>query len=351
MDLELSPTEARVLGSLLEKQRTVPATYPLTIKALIGACNQSSSREPVMELSEIEVEAAIERLKELRLVRRLLPTHGNRQVKYRQVADEVLALDDAQRAVLTVMLLRGPQTPQQLKTRAERLHPFADIEEVEATLTDMAGWGDPLVRLLTRRSGQRDARWAHLLSGEPTEPEAGSTERSSRGAASRPESPVPPVEPALHGALAGLVGSWAGPGQGHYPTIEGFAYAEQIEVTPVPGKPHLAYRSATTAADDGRGLHGESGFLRLTGEGEVELVVASGPGVVEICSGLVEQTGDGLELTLVSETVAAAPTAKEVGATERIYRVDGDTLTYDLSMAAVGQPMAHHLRATLRRLR
>lgn len=167
MELELTPVEARVLGSLLEKERTVPATYPLTMKALLAACNQTSSRDPVMVLAEAEVEAAIETLKAHKLMRKVLPSHGDRSVKYRQVAVEVLTVDEPQRALLTVLLLRGPQTPQELKTRTERLHPFADAAAVEEVLTDMAGWGDPLVRLLPRRPGQRDARWAQLLTGEP----------------------------------------------------------------------------------------------------------------------------------------------------------------------------------------
>lgn len=167
MDLELSPIEARVLGSLLEKEVTVPATYPLTMKALVAACNQSSSRDPVMTLSEAEVDAAVDGLKTHKLVRKVLPSHGDRTVKYRQVAVEVLTVDEAQRAVLTILLLRGPQTPQELKARTERLHPFADAAAVEEVLTDLAGWGDPLVRLLPRRSGQRDARWAQVLTGEP----------------------------------------------------------------------------------------------------------------------------------------------------------------------------------------
>ena len=114
MDIVLSAVEARVLGSLLEKEVTVPATYPLTMKALLSACNQTSSRDPLMDLAEPEVEAAVESLKGHKLVRKVLPSHGNRSVKYRQVAVEVLTVDEAQRAVLTVLLLRGPQTVEQI---------------------------------------------------------------------------------------------------------------------------------------------------------------------------------------------------------------------------------------------
>jgi uncharacterized protein YceH (UPF0502 family) len=302
-----------------------------------------------MDLSETDVEAAVDVLKAHKLVRKVLPSHGNRSVKYRQVAVEALTVDEAQRAVLTVMLLRGPQTPQELRTRTDRLHPFADAGAVEEVLTDMARWGDPLVRLLPRRPGQRDARWAHLLSGEPdlSAPEPTAPARPSAAAA--PAAPPPPAAEAIHGPLAALAGTWTGPGQGRYPTIEGFSYAERLEIVPVPGKPRLAWRVTTRAADDGRGLHAESGFLRLTEEGEVEMVLALGSGVVEVSTGLVEAGGEAVELVLSSDTVAGTPTAKSVTATERTYRVAGDTLTYEIAMAAVGQPLTPHLTATLTR--
>lgn len=351
MDIVLTAVEARVLGSLLEKELTVPATYPLTLKALISACNQSSSRDPLMDLSEADVEAAVDTLKAHKLVRKVLPSHGNRSVKFRQVAVEVLTVDEAQRAVLTVMLLRGPQTPQELRTRTERLHPFADAEAVEEVLSDMARWGDPLVRLLPRRSGQRDARWAHLLSGEPdlSAPSPLQAAPARPATTSAPAAPAPPPAEAVHGPLAALAGTWTGPGQGRYPTIEGFSYAERLEIVPIPGKPRMSWRVTTRAADDGRGLHAESGFLRLTDDGEVELVLALGSGVVEVSTGLVEADGSALELVLSSDTLAGAPTAKVVTATERTYRVSGDTLTYEVSMAAVGQPLSPHLAATLTR--
>lgn len=351
MDVELTPVEVRVLGALLEKERTVPATYPLTMNALVAACNQSSSRDPVMDLDEPEVEAAFDRLRAEKLARKVLPTTGSRVTKYRHVAQDELTVDDPQRAVLTVLMLRGPQTPQELKTRTERIHPFADADEVDATLRDMATWGDPLVRLLPRRPGQRDARWAHLLSGEPTPDDGASagSETTGRRGASPVVSPPAEPDPVLHGALAGLAGTWTGTGEGHYPTIQTFAYHERIEITPVPGKPVLAYRSATAATDDGRGLHAESGFLRLTGDGGVELTVAAAPGLVEVCSGLVEVEATGPVVELTSGAVVGTPSAKEVTATERTYRVEGDVLTYDISMAAVGWHLTHHLHATLRR--
>lgn len=350
MDIELNPAEARVLGSLLEKERTVPATYPLTMNALLTACNQATSRDPLMDLSEAEVEAAIESLKARKLVRRVLPSHGSRVTKYRQVADEALALDSAQRAVVTLLLLRGPQTPMELRARAERLHTFADAEAVEAALEDMARWADPLVRLLPRRPGQREARWAHLLSGEPTDDPSEMPRPAP--AASAPvvaAPPPPPPDPAWHGPLAALAGTWSGAGAGRYPTIDDVTYTEEIVITPVPGKPVLAYRSATRATDDGRALHAESGFLRLAGDGGVELVVAAGPGIVEACSGVVDGTAGVLEVALASDVVAGTPTAKEVTATERTYRVEGDALTYEIAMAAAGQPLTGHLQARLHR--
>lgn len=350
MDIVLTPAEGRVLGSLLEKERTVPATYPLTMKALVSACNQTSSRDPLMDLSTAEVEAAVESLKAHRLVRKVLPSHGDRSVKYRQVAVDALALDGPQRAVLTVLLLRGPQTPQELKTRTERLHPFTDADEVEGVLHDMAGWGDPLVRLLPRRPGQRDARWAHLLAGEPDlappEPTTGATPPP---AAAAPNAAVPVADPAVHGPLVALAGTWSGRGEGRYPTIERFGYTERLEVVPLPGKPRLSWRTSTRAADDGRGLHAEAGFLRLTDDGGVEMVLATASGLVEVHSGVVEADGVALEVVLSSDDVVGAPTAKSVTATERTYRVVGDTLTYEVAMAAVGQPLTPHLTATLTR--
>lgn len=150
--------------------------------------------------------------------------------------------------------------------------------------------------------------------------------------------------------MAAFVGTWTGDGDGFYPTIAAFGYTEEIELRPVPGKPMLAYRSATRAADDGRTLHGETGFLRVVGTPDrqsaaVELVIAQGGGLVEIAEGVVD---DG-ELVVTSTHVVGTSTAKEVTATERRYRVDRDTLEYELSMAAVGEPIQPHLRAHLKR--
>jgi uncharacterized protein YceH (UPF0502 family)/SAM-dependent methyltransferase len=160
---ELDPVEQRVLGSLLEKERTVPATYPLTLNALRTACNQASSRDPVVDYDDATVTAAVDRLKARGLARIVYAGSGARAMKYRQVADERLDLDAAERAVVTLLLLRGPQAPGELKTRAERLHPFGDRGEVETCLEALAARAVPLVRQLERQPGQQDRRWIHLL--------------------------------------------------------------------------------------------------------------------------------------------------------------------------------------------
>ena len=169
-DLELSPTEQRVLGSLLEKQVTVPASYPLTLSALRTACNQTSSREPVTDLGEPEVEQTAKALKEKGVVRIVWSDTGRRTLKYHQVLTDLLDLEDDERALLTVLLLRGPQTPGELRPRTERLHAFDGRDDAESCLVGMAERG--LVRRLDRRPGDRDHRWVHLLGAAEPEPAA-----------------------------------------------------------------------------------------------------------------------------------------------------------------------------------
>ena len=159
----LDAEEQRVLGALLEKQRTVPASYPMTLGALRTACNQASSRDPVVDFDEATVEAVVKRLRPRELVRVVWADTGRRTLKYHQVLDEQLSLEPDERALLTVLLLRGPQAPGELRTRTERLHPFADRAEVEACLARMGARSAPLVRELARRPGQQDARWVHEL--------------------------------------------------------------------------------------------------------------------------------------------------------------------------------------------
>lgn len=346
MAMVLDVIEARVLGSLLEKERTVPATYPLTLNALLSACNQSSGREPVLNVTEAQAEAAITSLKERRLLRRVLPSHGSRTVKYRHVAEAELELDGAERAMVTLLLLRGPQTSGELRARSDRLHAFGPLDEVDAALDRLAGRPEPMVQRLDRRSGQKEVRWATTLVATPSSDASGEPPAIAPGSVA---TIAPEVAP-----LAAMVGVWEGTGQGHYPTIESFRYTERIELSPVLGKALLSYRSVTRSADDGRALHGEAGWLRLVDGDTVELVVAQGPGLVELAEGLIEpepdSDGSSLELVLASTMVAGTTTAKDVTSIERRYRAGGDSLTYELAMAAVGQPLTHHLSGRLHRV-
>jgi uncharacterized protein len=163
----LEAVEQRILGSLLEKQTTVPASYPLTANALRTACNQTNNREPVVDLDQQTVEQTARALKERGLLRIVWSDTGRRTLKYHQTLDERLGLDPEQRALLTVLLLRGPQAPGELRTRTERLHAFADRGQVEACLRRMAEAPQPLVRELDRQPGQQDRRWVHLLGPVP----------------------------------------------------------------------------------------------------------------------------------------------------------------------------------------
>lgn len=137
----LTVDEARVVACLVEKQRTVPDTYPLTLNALVAACNQSTSRDPILHLEAGQVLAAIDSLKARGLARIVHPSAGSRSTKYRHVLGEALALDDGPLALLTVLLLRGPQTAAELRTRTERLHAFADQGDVDAALESLVAAG------------------------------------------------------------------------------------------------------------------------------------------------------------------------------------------------------------------
>lgn len=168
---QLSPEEQRVLGCLLEKEVTVPATYPLTLGALRTACNQSSNREPVVDYDERTIQDAVRALKEHGFARVTWLDYGRRTLKYAQSAAIALALDDDERALLTVLLLRGPQAPGELKTRTDRLFGFPDRPAVEACLAKMAQRDQPLVKVLARKPGQQAPRWVHLLGEAPAEAE------------------------------------------------------------------------------------------------------------------------------------------------------------------------------------
>jgi len=171
VDYALSDAEVRVLGSLIEKEITTPDYYPLSLNALMAACNQSSNRNPVAHFDESTVARAVESLQEKKLVH-LLDRGESRVTKYRHVLYEAMNLGRPAIAVMCVMMLRGPQTVGEIRTRSNRLYNFSSLEEVEITLNSLMS-GALIVRL-PRQSGQKEVRYAHLLSGEVsfTEPEA-----------------------------------------------------------------------------------------------------------------------------------------------------------------------------------
>jgi uncharacterized protein YceH (UPF0502 family) len=170
--------EIRVLGCLIEKQRTTPDVYPLSVNALRLACNQSTNRDPVVDYDEATIRAALDRLAGRRWTR-LTSGAGSRAAKYRHLLDEALKLSPAELSLLAVLMLRGPQTPGELKARSERLHPFASLEEVEAALAALAERG--LAERLSRRPGQKEDRYVQLLGGRSgDEPEAGPPSEPAR---------------------------------------------------------------------------------------------------------------------------------------------------------------------------
>jgi hypothetical protein len=161
MDRDLEPSEVRVLGCLIEKQRTTPDAYPLSLNALRLACNQSTNRDPVVSYDEDTVRDALHRLSRRRYTR-LASGHSSRASKYRHLLDEAVGLDAAEQAVLAVLMLRGPQTPGELKQRTERMQPFADLGALHDLLTGLIDRG--FVAQLVRRPGQKEERYRHRLS-------------------------------------------------------------------------------------------------------------------------------------------------------------------------------------------
>jgi len=161
--VDADPVELRVLGCLLEKQRTTPDQYPLSLNALRLACNQTTNRDPIVAYDEHEIHDALQRLAR-RGWTRLASGAGSRAAKYRQLFDEALGLTDDEVALLCVLMLRGPQTPGELKQRTARLHPFVGLDEIHATLERLAA--RDLAERLPRRPGQKEERYRHLLGGD-----------------------------------------------------------------------------------------------------------------------------------------------------------------------------------------
>lgn len=167
MPTTLTDIETRVLGALVEKQVTTPEYYPLTLNALTLACNQKNNRYPVSSYSDAQVSAAVESLREKNLAY-VFYGSTSRVPKYKHVMPEVLHLNAAELALMCVLMLRGPQTPGELRGNASRLYDFSGLEEIEQTLNALITRDpDPMVARLARQAGQKEVRFAHLLSGEP----------------------------------------------------------------------------------------------------------------------------------------------------------------------------------------
>jgi uncharacterized protein len=196
MEFQLDPVEARVFGCLIEKEITTPEYYPLSLNALVNACNQKSSRKPVMQLDEVVVRESLTRLEDLDLVGRV---HDSRVIKFEHHARQMLDLRRPEIAILCLLLLRGPQTAGELRNRSERLYAFDDIQSVQSVLERMARaqtatdekHHPALVTQLSRRSGEKESRYAHLLSGQPATQPA-------------PPEPVPTPGPAEHAIIQRL---------------------------------------------------------------------------------------------------------------------------------------------------
>ena len=168
MSMTLTEIEARVLGALIEKEITTPEYYPLSLNALVNACNQKNNREPVMNLGEDEVAAAVQGLRDKQLAEPISYS-GSRVVKYSHTLGEAFNLDRRETAILCVLFLRGPQTVGELRTRTERMVRFSDLHEVQAELDALAARDDPLVRRLARGPGQKEDRYGQLLGGSTGE--------------------------------------------------------------------------------------------------------------------------------------------------------------------------------------
>jgi len=178
MEFKLTENEVRVLGSLIEKDITTPEYYPLSLNALVNACNQKSNRDPVMQLNEDAVRDALEALQEQRLAG---PARGadSRVTKYEQRLQEVFNFTRPEIAVLCVLLLRGPQTPGELRGRSDRMHHFETLEDVQSALQKLMQREPALAKVLPRQPGTKESRYAHLLSGDVVEAEAPAQARAA----------------------------------------------------------------------------------------------------------------------------------------------------------------------------
>ena len=180
MNLVLTENEVRVLGALIEKDITTPEYYPLSLNALVNACNQKSNREPVMQLNENSVRDALAGLQEHRLAG---PAGGadSRVTKYEHRTQEVFNFTRAEIAVMCVLFLRGPQTPGELRGRTERMHRFETLDDVQATLQKLMQREPSLVKVLPRQPGTKESRWVHLLAGDVLVPDVPQSPMPARG--------------------------------------------------------------------------------------------------------------------------------------------------------------------------
>ena len=185
MDTLLSEAEVRVLGSLAEKQVTTPDYYPLTMNALVHACNQLSNRDPVVQYDERQVAEAVDSLRLKNLVY-IFYGAESRVPKYKHMMREVYSLSAPELAALCVLMLRGPQTVGEVRGRTGRLYEFADLREAEETLEGLARRDEPLVTKLPRQAGRKEARYAHLLSGQPAVEEEAEGQAAAAPRASSP---------------------------------------------------------------------------------------------------------------------------------------------------------------------
>jgi len=207
MNMNLSQYETRVLGCLIEKAISTPDQYPLSLNALVNACNQKSNRDPVLELKETTVQDTVDGLIKKFLVSRA-SGYGSRVTKYQHRFCNTefgeLKLSDRAVAILCELFLRGPQTPGELRTRTERLHKFADVTEVEAELESLAARDEPLVMKLPREPGKRESRYAHLFSEIPHAPSLSTNEGEACDAAGSDRERLAALEKQVHELQLGL---------------------------------------------------------------------------------------------------------------------------------------------------